>query len=55
MGGRLVIPVGDRFSQTLTRVRLTPEGPKHEYLGGCRFVKLIGKHGWEGEAGRDWD
>jgi protein-L-isoaspartate(D-aspartate) O-methyltransferase len=51
MGGRLVIPVGDRYSQTLTRVRRTPEGLKHEYLGGCRFVKLIGKHGWEGEAG----
>jgi protein-L-isoaspartate(D-aspartate) O-methyltransferase len=51
MGGRLVIPVGDRYSQTLTRVRRTPEGLKTEYLGGCRFVKLIGRHGWEGEAG----
>lgn len=47
MGGRLVIPVGDSYSQTLTRVRRTPDGLKHEYLGGCRFVKLIGKHGWE--------
>jgi protein-L-isoaspartate(D-aspartate) O-methyltransferase len=47
MGGRLVIPVGDSYTQTLTRVRRTPEGLKHEYLGGCRFVKLIGKHGWE--------
>lgn len=47
LGGRLVIPVGDRYAQTLTRVRRTPEGLKHEYLGGCRFVKLIGKHGWE--------
>jgi protein-L-isoaspartate(D-aspartate) O-methyltransferase len=47
MGGRLVIPVGDRYTQTLTRVRRTPEGLKHEYLGGCRFVKLIGRHGWE--------
>lgn len=47
LGGRLVIPVGDRYAQTLTRVRRIPEGLKHEYLGGCRFVKLIGKHGWE--------
>jgi protein-L-isoaspartate(D-aspartate) O-methyltransferase len=51
MGGRLVIPVGDRYTQTLTRVRRTPEGLKHEYLGGCRFVKLIGRHGWEAETG----
>ncbi len=51
MGGRLVIPVGDRYTQTLTRVRRTPEGLKHEYLGGCRFVKLIGRHGWEGDTG----
>ena len=47
MGGRLVIPIGDRYTQTLTRLRLSPEGLKQEYLGGCRFVKLIGKHGWE--------
>ncbi len=51
MGGRLVIPVGDRYSQTLTKVRRLPEGLKQEYLGGCRFVKLIGKHGWEAEKG----
>jgi protein-L-isoaspartate(D-aspartate) O-methyltransferase len=51
MGGRLVIPVGDRYSQTLTRVRRWPEGLKQEYLGGCRFVKLIGKHGWEADKG----
>jgi protein-L-isoaspartate(D-aspartate) O-methyltransferase len=51
MGGRLVIPVGDRYTQTLTRVRRTPEGLKHEYLGGCRFVKLIGRHGWQAETG----
>jgi protein-L-isoaspartate(D-aspartate) O-methyltransferase len=51
MGGRLVIPVGDRYTQTLTRVRRTPEGLKHEYLGGCRFVKLIGRHGWQADVG----
>jgi protein-L-isoaspartate(D-aspartate) O-methyltransferase len=47
MGGRLIIPVGDRSSQTLDVVRKTPEGLQHDYRGGCRFVKLIGSYGWE--------
>lgn len=47
LGGRLVIPVGDRFSQTLTLVRRTKDGLKYEYHGGCRFVRLIGQHGWQ--------
>jgi protein-L-isoaspartate(D-aspartate) O-methyltransferase len=47
-GGRLVIPVGDMWSQTLTCVRKTREGLKFEYHGGCRFVRLIGKYGWDG-------
>lgn len=47
MDGRLVIPVGDRQSQTLIVVRKTPEGLKHDYRGGCRFVKLIGSYGWD--------
>jgi protein-L-isoaspartate(D-aspartate) O-methyltransferase len=45
----LVIPVGDRYSQTLTLVRKTKEGLKFEYHGGCRFVPLIGKYGWPEE------
>ncbi len=48
LGGRLVIPVGDMWSQTLTCVRKTREGLKFEYHGGCRFVRLIGKYGWDG-------
>jgi protein-L-isoaspartate(D-aspartate) O-methyltransferase len=47
LGGRLVIPVGDQWSQTLTCVRKTTEGLKFEYHGGCRFVRLIGEHGWQ--------
>ncbi len=47
LGGRLVIPVGDMFSQTLTLVRQTESGLKFEYFGGCRFVRLIGKYGWQ--------
>lgn len=49
MGGRLVIPVGDAYVQDLIRVTKTEEGIKKEDLGGCRFVKLIGKYGWEAE------
>ncbi len=47
IGGRLVIPVGDLHSQDLFRVTKTKEGMKQENLGGCRFVKLIGRYGWE--------
>jgi len=49
IGGRLVIPVGSRHSQTLlklTRLSEDPEDVKREDLGGCRFVDLIGEHGW---------
>ncbi len=49
MDGRLVIPVGDAYVQDLMRVTKTKEGIKKEDLGGCRFVKLIGKYGWETE------
>jgi protein-L-isoaspartate(D-aspartate) O-methyltransferase len=49
MGGRLVIPVGDAFTQDLLRVTKIEGGIKKEDLGGCRFVKLIGKYGWEEE------
>ena len=49
IGGRLVIPVGDSTDQELVRITRTEEGIKREDLGGCRFVKLIGQHGWEEE------
>ncbi len=49
VGGRLVIPVGDESVQDLVRLTKTEEGIKREDLGGCRFVKLIGKHGWSEE------
>ena len=45
-GGRMVIPVGSEFEQTLLKV--TRRGGRFikESMGGCRFVKLIGRHGW---------
>ena len=47
VGGILVIPVGDVSSQVLTKVIKTKEGMRREDIGGCRFVKLIGRHGWK--------
>jgi protein-L-isoaspartate(D-aspartate) O-methyltransferase len=51
-GGRLVIPVGNSFQQTL--IRLTRRGREEdiERLEGCVFVPLIGEYGW-GEHGED--
>jgi protein-L-isoaspartate(D-aspartate) O-methyltransferase len=50
IGGRLVIPVGDRVSQTLVRVtRLSERDFRDEHLFGCRFVPLVGDLGWREE------
>jgi protein-L-isoaspartate(D-aspartate) O-methyltransferase len=48
VGGRLVVPMGPEESQTLMRIRRDEEGFHEEALGECRFVKLIGRHGWAG-------
>ncbi len=50
VGGRLVVPVGNRFSQELLRITRLSEDLKSiktEDLGGCRFVSLIGEYGWK--------
>ncbi|WP_353740530.1 protein-L-isoaspartate(D-aspartate) O-methyltransferase [Desulfoferrobacter suflitae] len=47
MGGRLVVPVGDRISQELILVKRVPEGIQKTNLGGVRFVDLVGKWGWQ--------
>lgn len=49
VGGRLLIPIGDAFSQDLYRIIKKEDGMVKENLGGCRFVKLIGKYGWKDE------
>ncbi len=48
VGGRLVVPMGPEESQTLMRIRRDEKGFHEEALGECRFVKLIGRHGWAG-------
>ena len=47
VGGRLVIPVGSRFSQLLYQVRKTPSGITTSASTPCVFVPLIGKYGWD--------
>ena len=46
-GGRLIIPIGDEFSQSLTKVVREGDTYHHSSLTGCVFVKLIGNHGWK--------
>jgi protein-L-isoaspartate(D-aspartate) O-methyltransferase len=52
VGGRLVIPVGDEFSQNLLSIVKKEKGFREENLGGVRFVKLIGDLGWKAEKER---
>ncbi len=46
-GGRLIIPIGSEYVQTLMKVTNQGKSFKEESLGGCRFVKLIGEYGWK--------
>lgn len=46
-GGIIVVPVGDRYSQTLEVVRKIDGRERREPVLECRFVPLIGKQGWE--------
>lgn len=47
VNGRLVIPVGSRYSQMLYQVRNTSSGASTSMSTSCVFVPLIGKYGWE--------
>ena len=46
-GGRLVIPVGDRFTQVVEIHRKTRSGFSVTKSTPCRFVRLIGTNGWD--------
>ena len=46
-GGCLVAPVGPRGEQRLVRIRRGKDDRfTREVLGLCRFVDLVGRHGW---------
>jgi protein-L-isoaspartate(D-aspartate) O-methyltransferase len=45
-GGRLVIPVGNSERQSMLRIVKRAGGLAQESLLTCRFVPLLGRHGW---------
>ena len=46
-GGRLVMPVGDEWSQYLIKVTKKGDELIKENLGAVRFVKLVGEYGFK--------
>jgi len=46
-GGRLVVPVGNQHTQELIKINRINNNFQQTNLGGCRFVKLVGEHGWK--------
>jgi len=46
-GGLAVAPLGGDYVQQLVVMEKTPKGVKRKSVCGCRFVKLIGKFGYE--------
>jgi len=45
-GGRMVIPVGSRYEQSLLKVVREDHGTTTHDLGPCRWVPLIGDEAW---------
>jgi protein-L-isoaspartate(D-aspartate) O-methyltransferase len=46
-GGRLVAPVGSRWSQVLVKIKRQGETLTREHLTAVAFVPLVGKYGWQ--------
>ena len=46
-GGRLMLPLGERGSQTLTLVERSETGLRRTPLGAALFVPLVGEHGFD--------
>jgi protein-L-isoaspartate(D-aspartate) O-methyltransferase len=46
-GGRMVVPVGNKAGQDLIKITRKKDVYDKKSLGGCRFVDLIGAHGWK--------
>jgi protein-L-isoaspartate(D-aspartate) O-methyltransferase len=44
--GRLVIPVGGQYTQTMMRIVRQGDRFKRESHGAFRFVELVGRYGW---------
>jgi protein-L-isoaspartate(D-aspartate) O-methyltransferase len=48
-GGKLIIPVGSRYSQVLHRITRVQDRFNKEEFTPCVFVPLVGKYGWKEE------
>lgn len=46
VGGKMVIPLGDRAGQTLTLVERQPQGIRSRTVADVRFVPLVGEFGF---------
>jgi protein-L-isoaspartate(D-aspartate) O-methyltransferase len=46
-GGRLILPVGDAENQELQIIERRDGAFRTRALEGCRFVPLVGRHGWK--------
>ena len=49
-GGLAVLPIGDEDEQMLVAVKRTGQELVKQDICACRFVKLIGHEGWQGEG-----
>jgi protein-L-isoaspartate(D-aspartate) O-methyltransferase len=46
-GGRMIVPVGDAEHQELQLIEKHGDAYPTKMLEGCRFVPLVGYHGWQ--------
>jgi len=51
-GGRLIIPIGDTENQELLIIDRSGGAFRTRTLEGCRFVPLVGFHGWKDSPAR---
>lgn len=54
-GGRMVIPVGEMDFQELVCIEKAHGRLIRRSLGGCRFVPLVGRCGWQGSSANSRD
>jgi protein-L-isoaspartate(D-aspartate) O-methyltransferase len=52
IGGRLVVPVGDVETQELQLIERDHDNFRKIMLESCRFVPLVGAHGWKDSSPR---
>jgi protein-L-isoaspartate(D-aspartate) O-methyltransferase len=51
-GGRLILPIGDAENQELQIMERRDGAFRTRTLEGCRFVPLVGCHGWKDSSAR---